>query len=95
MFSNKKESSSLGKILVITGAVVAGACTVIWFAMKLYRKYCLLEHSEGDDLEELTEDGGEDHTCEIVFEDDEDCKDEASEEDPAGDKKEEADEAEA
>ena len=71
MFSNKKESSSLGKILIITGAVVAGACTVIWFAMKLYRKYCLLEHGEGDDLEELTEDGNEDHECEIVFEDDE------------------------
>lgn len=67
--SEKRESSNIGKIIVITLAVVAGACAVIWFALKLYRKYCLLECDcdEEQDDETLFEDDGE-CECEVVVE---------------------------
>ena len=62
--SEKRDHTNIGKIVAITLAVVAGACAVIWFAMKLYRKYCLLEcdyiEEEGDEL------FGEDDECEVV-----------------------------
>ena len=64
---NKNESPNYGKIIAITLAVVAGTCAVIWFAIKLYRKYCLLECDYGDELDELDEDAlfAEDGECEI------------------------------
>lgn len=70
--SEKKESSNIGKIIVITLAVVAGACAVIWFALKLYRKYCLLEcdYNEAQDEKPLFEDDGE-RECEVVVEESE------------------------
>lgn len=67
----RKERASLGKIIVITLAVVAGACAVLWFAMKLYRKYCLLECDDCDEeLDELCNDGlyNEELGCEVVVE---------------------------
>ncbi|MBR0442742.1 MAG: hypothetical protein IIX15_00220 [Clostridia bacterium] len=69
--SNKNESPNYGKIVAITVAVVAGACAVIWFAIKLYRKYCLLECDYGDELNELDEDAlfAEDGECEVVIDD--------------------------
>ena len=64
--SEKKSSTNIGKIVAITLAVVAGACAVIWFALKLYRKYCLLEcdyiEEEGEEL------FGEDDDREVVVE---------------------------
>ena len=72
---NKRENRvSYGKIIAITLAVVAGACAVIWFALKLYRKYCLLECDDYDELDELTDDGLFDECteCEVVVEDHED-----------------------
>ena len=66
---NKKDSPNYGKIIAITLAVVAGACAVIWFAIKLYRKYCLLECDYGEEFDELCEDGtfAEDGECEVVI----------------------------
>ncbi len=68
--SKKNESQNYGKIIAITLAVVAGACAVIWFALKLYRKYCLLEcdYNEEPDEDGLLEDDAE---CEVVVDDDE------------------------
>ena len=67
---NKNERTNYGKIIAITLAVVAGTCAVIWFAIKLYRKYCLLECDYGDELDELDEDAlfAEDGECEVVVE---------------------------
>lgn len=65
----RRERASIGKILVITLAVVAGACAVIWFAMKLYRKYCLLECDDYDEeLDEIYNDGlyNEENGCEVL-----------------------------
>lgn len=70
--NEKNGTPNYGKIIAITLAVVAGACAVIWFALKLYRKYCLLE-CDYDYDEELDEDGlfeGECDGCEVVVEDD-------------------------
>ena len=70
---NKKENRvSYGKIIAITLAVVAGACAVIWFALKLYRKYCLLECDDYDEFDELAEDGlfDENAECEVVIDGD-------------------------
>jgi hypothetical protein len=66
---NKNDSPNYGKIIAITLAVVAGACAVIWFAIKLYRKYCLLECDYGEEFDELSEDGlfTEDGECEVVI----------------------------
>ena len=74
MCTKKNEGTSYGKIIAITLAVVAGACAVIWFAIQLYRKYCLLECDCYDELDELSEDGlfGEGTECEVVV-DGEDC----------------------
>lgn len=68
MFEKKNERTNYGKIIAITLAVVAGACAVIWFAIKLYRKYCLLECDDYDELDELTGDGLFDECteCEVV-----------------------------
>lgn len=66
---NKKDGrTNYGKIIAITLAVVAGACAVIWFALKLYRKYCLLECDDYDELDELAGDGLFDECteCEVV-----------------------------
>lgn len=66
----RKERIGFGKILVTTIAVVAGACAVIWFAMKLYRKYCLLECCDYDEeLDEIYNDGlyNEENGCEVVL----------------------------
>ena len=65
----RRERASIGKILVVTLAVVAGACAVIWFAMKLYRKYCLLECDDYDEeLDEIYNDGlyNEENGCEVL-----------------------------
>jgi hypothetical protein len=69
MMSEKKESTNIGKIVAITLAVVAGACAVIWFALKLYRKYCLLEcdYAEEQEDEELFDDDDV-CDCEVVVE---------------------------
>ena len=69
MCTKKNESTNYGKIIAITLAVVAGACTVIWFAVKLYRKYCLLECDGYDEFDELSDDGlfEQDNECEVVI----------------------------
>lgn len=70
--SKRNESPNYGKIIAITLAVVAGACAVIWFALKLYRKYCLLECDYDEEYDELDDDGlfQEGATeCEVVVED--------------------------
>ena len=67
-----KRSRSVGsyaKIIAITLAVVAGACAVIWFALKLYRKYCMLECDCDEELDEMSEDGLCEGECELVVED--------------------------
>jgi Pyruvate/2-oxoacid:ferredoxin oxidoreductase delta subunit len=71
MNTRKNEGTNVGKIIAITLAVVAGACAVIWFAMKLYRKYCLLECGDYDEeLDEIYNDGLYDENvgCEVVVE---------------------------
>ncbi|MBE6621002.1 MAG: hypothetical protein E7625_06550 [Ruminococcaceae bacterium] len=66
MSTRKNEGTNVGKIIAITLAVVAGACAVIWFAMKLYRKYCLIEYDYDEELddESLFDDALE---CEVVM----------------------------
>ena len=67
--SERRESTNIGKIIAITLAVVAGACAVIWFAMKLYSKYCLIEcdYAEEQEDEALFCDDGEcECECEVV-----------------------------
>ena len=61
----KNERTNYGKIIAVTLAVVAGACAVIWFAMKLYEKYCLIEYDYDEELddESLFDDAIE---CEVV-----------------------------
>ena len=73
----KNDSPNYGKIIAITLAVVAGACAVIWFAIKLYRKYCLLECDYGEELDVLDEDGlfSEDGECEVVVDGEQDGED--------------------
>ena len=71
MNTRKNEGTNIGKIIAVTLAVVAGACAVIWFAMKLYRKYCLLECGDYDEeLDEIYNDGlyDENAGCEVVVE---------------------------
>ena len=71
MNTRKNEGTNIGKIVAVTLAVVAGACAVIWFAMKLYRKYCLLECGDYDEeLDEIYNDGlyDEDTGCVVVEE---------------------------
>ena len=71
MDMRKNERTNVGKIIAVTLAVVAGACAVIWFAMKLYRKYCLLECDDYDEeLEEIYNDGlyDENAGCAVVVE---------------------------
>ena len=73
MYNDKK--TNYGKILAITGAAVAGACAVIWFALKLYRKYCLLDRYDYDDefcdLPDSDFDAMADGDCEVVLEEEE------------------------
>ena len=67
----KNERTNYGKIIAVTLAFVAGACAVIWFAMKLYRKYCLLECCDYDEeLDEIYNDGlyDEEAGCVVVEE---------------------------
>ena len=67
----KNERTNYGKIIAVTLAFVAGACAVIWFAMKLYRKYCLLECGDYDEeLDEIYNDGlyDEEKGCVVVEE---------------------------
>ena len=67
----KNERTNYGKIIAATLAFVAGACAVIWFAMKLYRKYCLLECCDYDEeLDEIYNDGlyDEEAGCVVVEE---------------------------
>ena len=68
MSTRKNEGTNVGKIIAITLAVVAGACAVIWFAMKLYRKYCLIECDYDGELddESLFDDAME---CEVMVDD--------------------------
>jgi hypothetical protein len=71
MDMRKNERTNVGKIIAVTLAVVAGACAVIWFAMKLYRKYCLLECDDYDEeLDEIYNDGlyDENAGCAVVVE---------------------------
>ena len=66
---NKNGKTNYGKIIAITLAVVAGACAVIWFALKLYRKYCLIECDCADELDEFDGDDlfCEDTECEVIM----------------------------
>lgn len=64
-----RSAGSYAKIIAITLAVVAGACAVIWFALKLYRKYCLLECDCDEELDEMSEGELCDGECELVVED--------------------------
>ena len=84
MMPEKRESTNVGKIIAITLAVVAGACAVIWFALKLYRKYCLLEcdYAEVQEDEELF-DVDDECDCEVVVEENEPEVLEESEVEPA------------
>lgn len=85
MCKKDSEKTNIGKILAITLAVVGGACAVIWFAMKLYRKYCLIENCD-DDFDMDLEDGDAD--CEIIIEgaDNEEAPADDSTEDAPADK---------
>lgn len=80
---NRSEKTNVGKIITVTLAIVAGVCAVMWFAVKLYRKYCLLEtcDEDVDGLDDELNEGG--HDCEVVF-DHEDEEDETSEDDAEG-----------
>ncbi len=73
MYNNEKKTN-YGKIIAITMAVVAGACAIIWFALKLYRKYCLLDKYDYDDefsdLPDADFDTMADGDCEVVLEED-------------------------
>ena len=83
---NRSEKTSVGKIITVTLAIVAGVCAVMWFAAKLYRKYCLLDSHDGEDEEGLDDELGEgDHECEIVFDHEE--QEDAAPEDVAEDAK--------
>jgi hypothetical protein len=64
MYNEKK--TNYGKIIAITVAAVTGACAIIWFALKLYRKYCLIEYDYDAELddESLFDDALE---CEVVM----------------------------
>ena len=76
--SKRNQQTNYGNIIVTTLAIVAGACTVIWFALKLYRKYCLLDgydyDEEFDDL--YVDDAPE---CEVVLEGEQESEAEAVE----------------
>ena len=69
MYNNREERTNYGKIIAVTLAIVAGACAVIWFAMKLYRKYCLLDCAAYDELDELADEGlfDENTECEVIL----------------------------
>ena len=73
MYNDKR--TNYGKILAITVAAVTGACAIIWFALKLYRKYCLLDRYDYDDefcdLPDSDFDAMADGDCEVVLEEDE------------------------
>ena len=73
--SKNENKTNYGKILAITGAVVAGACAIIWVALKLYRKYCLLDnYAYDDEFSDLPDDDFEsmaDGECEVILEDEE------------------------
>ena len=68
-----EKKTNYGKIIAITMAAVAGACAIIWFALKLYRKYCLLDKYDYDDefgdLPDADFDDMADGDCEVVLED--------------------------
>ncbi|MBQ7337874.1 MAG: hypothetical protein IJW40_05400 [Clostridia bacterium] len=72
---NNEKKTNYGKIIAITAAAVAGACAIIWFALKLYRKYCLLDKYDYDDefsdLPDADFDAMADGECEVVLEEDE------------------------
>lgn len=73
MYNEKK--TNYGKIIAITVAAVTGACAIIWFALKLYRKYCLLDRYDYDDEFCDLPDGDfetmGDGECEVVLEEEE------------------------
>ncbi len=73
---NNEKKTNYGKIIAITLAAVAGACAIIWFALKLYRKYCLLDKYDYDDdfsdLPDADFDNMADGDCEVVLEDEAD-----------------------
>lgn len=73
---NNEKKTNYGKIIAITLAAVAGACAIIWFALKLYRKYCLLDRYDYDDdfndLPDADFDNMADGDCEVVLEDEAD-----------------------
>lgn len=73
---NNEKKTNYGKIIAITMAAVAGACAIIWFALKLYRKYCLLDKYDYDDdfndLPDADFDHMADGDCEVVMEDEAD-----------------------
>ena len=70
MCDKREGRVSVGKIIAITLAVVAGACAVVWFTMKLYRKYCLLDFEGYDELDDLSDDTlfEENGECEVIVE---------------------------
>lgn len=70
MCDKREERTNYGKIIAITLAIVAGACAVVWFTIKLYRKYCLLDFEGYDELDDLSDDAlfEENGECEVVIE---------------------------
>lgn len=74
MYNNEKKTG-YGKIIAITVAAVSGACAIIWFALKLYRKYCLLDKYDYDDDFSDLPDSDFDHMtdgdCEVVLDEEE------------------------
>ena len=70
-----EKKTNYGKIIAITVAAVTGACAIIWFALKLYRKYCLLDKYDYDDeftdLPDADFDTMADSDCEVVLEEEE------------------------
>ncbi len=71
MYSKKNEGTNYAKIIVIVLSIVAGICAVLWFAVKLYRKYCMLDCCDCDEeMDELYDDAmyDEEGGCEVVLE---------------------------
>ncbi len=46
----EEKKTNYGKIIVITLAVIAGACAIAYAVMKLYRKFFVVEDADEDEL---------------------------------------------
>ena len=46
----EEKKTNYGKIIVITLAVIAGACAIAYAVMKLYRKFFVVKDADEDEL---------------------------------------------